>query len=175
MIDAALGDVDSALLVLLAFGALVGAALMIVLRQPMRVALALIGTMICLAAIYSLLGMHFIAAFQVLIYVGAVMLFMVYAIMLLDERDPGAARYSKLLLPGLFAFALLVGVLVASTWFSLPAPVGGLGDPAYPLSKFAAAFLNEYWLQFELTSILLVAVVVAALAVIRINRGARHG
>ena len=47
--------------------------------------------------------MHFIAAFQVLIYVGAVMVFMVYAIMLLELRDAAAARFSGLLLPGLAA------------------------------------------------------------------------
>ena len=44
---------------------------MLVLRQPMRVAMALIATMLSLGAIYGLLGVHFIAAFQVLIYVGA--------------------------------------------------------------------------------------------------------
>ncbi|HSW25797.1 MAG TPA: NADH-quinone oxidoreductase subunit J, partial [Burkholderiaceae bacterium] len=82
MIDAVLGNLETLLLLMLAGGALLGAALMIVLRQPMRVALALIGTMVCLAGIYGLLGMHFAAAFQVLIYVGAVMVFMVFAIML---------------------------------------------------------------------------------------------
>jgi NADH-quinone oxidoreductase subunit J len=54
---------------------------MILARQPMRVAMALITTMVCLGVLYGLLGVHFIAAFQVLIYVGAVMLFMVYVIM----------------------------------------------------------------------------------------------
>jgi hypothetical protein len=65
----------------------VGAVLMLLLRHPMRVALALIAVMISLGGIYGLLGVHFIAVFQVLIYVGAVMVFMVYAIMLLDVRD----------------------------------------------------------------------------------------
>ena len=73
---------------------------MLVLRQPMRVAIALIATMMLLGAIYGLLGVHFIAAFQVLIYVGAVMVFMVYAIMLLEVREATTRRYSKLLIPG---------------------------------------------------------------------------
>src|SRR5581483_1661727 len=66
-------------LLLLFFGALAlaSAALMLVLRHPMRVALALITTMLCLGAIYGLLGVHAIAVFQVLIYVGAVMVFMI--------------------------------------------------------------------------------------------------
>ena len=67
------------------------AALAITLRQPMRATLALVGHMICLAAIYACLGAHVVAVFQVLIYVGAVMVFMVYTIMLLDDRDPSSA------------------------------------------------------------------------------------
>ncbi len=58
----------------------------------MRVALALITTMVLLGGIYGLLGVHFIAAFQVLIYVGAVMVFMVYVIMLLEVREAPGMR-----------------------------------------------------------------------------------
>ncbi|MDQ8160393.1 MAG: NADH-quinone oxidoreductase subunit J [Gemmatimonadota bacterium] len=83
---------------------------MLVLREPMRVALALITTMIMLGGIYGLQGVHFIAAFQILIYVGAVMVFMVYVIMLLEVREaPGSRRYSRWLVPGVTSFALLVG------------------------------------------------------------------
>ena len=76
--------------------ALVFAGMVLWLRQPMRAALALVAHMICLAAIYACLGVHVIALFQVLIYVGAVMVFMVYTIMLLDDRDPAYAhRFSR--------------------------------------------------------------------------------
>jgi len=82
-IEGLLEQLDTLLLVVCAFGALAAAASMLFLRQPMRVALALVTSMILLGGIYGLLGIHFVAAFQVLIYVGAVMVFMVYAIMLL--------------------------------------------------------------------------------------------
>ena len=83
--------------------------LMLVLRHPMRVAMALISTMVFLGGIYGLLGVHFIAAFQVLIYVGAVMVFMVYVIMLLDVRDPSfTRRFSRLLVPGVAGGVLLL-------------------------------------------------------------------
>ena len=87
---------------------------MLVLRHPMQVAMALISTMVFLGGVYGLLGVHFIAAFQVLIYVGAVMVFMVYVIMLLDVRDPSfTRRFSRLLVPGIVGGALIfVGVLV---------------------------------------------------------------
>ena len=55
------------LLVLFAVAAVVGAVLMIVVRHPMRVALALIATMISLGGIYGLLGVHVIAVFQIMI------------------------------------------------------------------------------------------------------------
>ena len=65
MIDALLQNLDSVLLVAFGLSALVAAALMIVLRHPMQVAMALISTMVFLGGIYGLLGVHFIAAFQV--------------------------------------------------------------------------------------------------------------
>ena len=172
MIESLLHGVDTLLLLLLVAATLASAVLMLVLRRPMRVAMALIMTMVFLAAIYGLLGVHFIAAFQVLIYVGAVMVFMVYAILLLEVRDTETPRYSALLLPGAIGFVALLGVVLVSVWRGLPSPGAELGDTAYGISKFSVAFLNDYWLQFELSSVLLVAVVVAALAVIRVHRGA---
>jgi NADH-quinone oxidoreductase subunit J len=175
MIETVLHSLDALLLLLFGLGALAGAVLMIIARQPMRVAMALITTMVLLGAIYGLLGVHFIAAFQVLIYVGAVMVFMVYVIMLLEVRDATGPRYSKLLLPGLAGFVLLLGVIVIAIWRALPPPTGVMGQSVYGIGAFSVAFLNDYWLHFELTSVLLVAAVVAALAVIKVSRRARHG
>jgi NADH-quinone oxidoreductase subunit J len=175
MIESLLANLDTLLLYVFAACALVGALLMIFLREPMRVALALISTMVFLGGIYGLLGVHFIAAFQVLIYVGAVMVFMVYVIMLLDPRDTATRRFSFWAIPGIIAFVVFLALLLASFVQSpasrgagAPAPEGG-----YSLQRFSASFLSEYWLQFELTSVLLVAAVVAALAVIRVSRRGR--
>ena len=174
MIDTFLSNLDTLLLAVFALCALIGAALMLVLREPMRVALALISTMVFLGGIYGLLGVHYIAAFQVLIYVGAVMVFMVYAIMLLDPRDAATGRYSRWLVPGAIGLALLLGALAIGIWNALPAAARATGAAGFGLSQFAAAFLDEYWLHFELTSVLLVAAVVAALAVIKVS-GKPHG
>jgi NADH-quinone oxidoreductase subunit J len=156
-------------------GALLGGGLMLVLRDPMRVAMALIATMLCLGAIYGLIGVHFIAAFQVLIYVGAVMVFMVYAIMLLERRGEAVARHSKWLVPGLVGLMLLVGVLGVSVWRAAPAPAHSAADGVFGIAQFSRAFLDEYWLHFEVTSILLLAAVVAAIAVIRVGRRSERG
>jgi len=179
MIETLLSNLDTLLLLACAVGALGCAALMLVLRQPMRVAMALISSMLFLAGIYGLLGVHFVAAFQVLIYVGAVMVFMVYVIMLLEVREDSGPRYSRLLLPGAAGLVVLLVALVAGIWRRLPAPTLALGQSNYGIASFSAEFLGEYWLLFELTSVLLVAAVVAALAVIRVGRaratGRAHG
>ena len=167
--------IETWLLWLFAATALVAAGLMLVLRHPMRVALALTATMLSLAGVYALLGVHVIAIFQVLIYVGAIMVFMIYAIMLLDVRDRSyTRRFSRLLVPGLAAAAVLVGVVVLAVWRALPAPNGTGAGSLFALQRFSVEFLNEYWLHFELVSVLLVAAVVAAVAVLetgRQNRG----
>ncbi len=166
--------IEDLLLVLFALSALAGGALMLVLRHPMRVALALIASMLSLGAVYALLGVHVIAVFQILIYVGAVMVFMVYAIMLLDLRDPSfTERYSRLLWPGLAACALLAAVLVGAAWPGATVPAAAVGAP-FAVQPFSAVFLSQYWFYFELTSVLLVVAVLAAVAVIKV-RGGKHG
>jgi len=168
--------IDTLLMWLFAGTALVAAAMMLVLRHPMRVALALAATMLSLAGVYALLGVHAIAIFQVLIYVGAVMVFMVYAIMLLDVRDRSfTRRFSWLLVPGVVAAVAFLAVLAHGVWRGLPEPVASAaGAPSavssFGIQRFSLEFLNEYWLHFELVSVLLVAAVVAALAVLEVGR-----
>src|SRR5512145_1052661 len=169
-----LGSLDTLLLYLFSFCALVGSVLVVALRQPMRVATALISTMIFLGGVYGLLGVHFIAAFQVLIYVGAVMVFMVYVIMLLDPRDPALkGRFSPLVVPGVIGGAFLLYALVHAVHGLLGNT--STGAARFGLKEFSVSFLNEYWLHFELTSVLLLAAVVASLAVIQGAAGRKRG
>jgi len=151
---------------------------MLIARHPMRVALALIGSMISLAGIYAILGVHVIAVFQVLIYVGAVMVFMVYVIMLLDVRDPSfLERYGRVVVPAVALAAVLAAALAVAAGSGRimtaeelalfhDAPVA----TSFGVQPFSAEFLDQYWLHFELTSVLLLAAVVAAIAVIRTGR-----
>ena len=166
--------IENVLLYFFAGSALAGAGLMLVVRHPMRVALALIATMLSLAGVYAALGVHVIAIFQVLIYVGAVMVFMVYVIMLLEIRDRSFThRYSALLVPGIAGFVLLIGTLGHGFWQDAgQTPSAAHGAP-FGVQVFSIAFLNDYWLHFELVSVLLVAAVVAAIAVLKLGSGNR--
>ena len=166
---------DAALAILFAVGALAAAAAMLVARHPMRVALALIICMLSLAGIYALLGVHVIAVFQVLIYVGAVMVFMVYVIMLLDVRDSSyTRRFSPLLVPAVVAALALVAALLVVVGNGASPPTTAPAPALFGVQAFSQAFLNEYWLHFELVSVLLVAAVVAAIAVVKAG-SRRHG
>ena len=132
-------NLESLLLYVFSAGALLGGVLMLVARHPMRVALALISCMLSLAGIYAMLGVHVVAVFQVLIYVGAVMVFMVYVIMLLDVRDPSfVRRYGRMLVPGVVLGALLAGALgVSAIRLGAPAIQPGTGAaPSYLVQPF---------------------------------------
>jgi len=151
---------------------------MLFMREPMRVALALITSMSSLGAVYGLMGVHFIAAFQVLIYVGAVMVFMVYVIMLLEVKEaPGSKRFSSYAVPGVVVGVLLMAALGAGM---LRGPMSsgvlpGEGSGTFSLVEFSSAFLTRYWLVFELTTVFLVGAIVAALAVVNVSRRRQGG
>jgi len=167
--------IDSLLLGLFVLITLGGAVATITMTHPMHVAIGLITAMVGLGAIYGLLGVHVIAVFQILIYVSAVMVFIVYVIMLLDTRDPSfSKRFSRLLVPAILVAAFILVGLVGAMAGTRPR---GLIDAAKAVSfgmrEFSVDFLREYWLHFELTSVLLLAAVVAAVAVIKGERGRR--
>ena len=168
------GFLDTALLWFFAGAALLGAVLMLFLRHPMRVAISLVGVMLSLAGVYAIVGVHAVAVFQVLIYVGAVMVFMVYVIMLLDVRDPSfARRWSRLLVPGVAAAILFFAAFAAALGAASAEPVPA-ASAAFGIKTFSLDFFEEHWLEFELTSVLLVAAVVAVLAVIK-GSPKKHG
>ena len=161
----------NAFILLFSLLALVFAALVLVLRQPMRAALALVAHMISLAGIYACLEVHVIALFQVLIYVGAVMVFMVYTIMLLDDRDSAYRElYSRMARP---AIAVTVAVAGALFWLlsrSTSADMPVAATQPFGFAAFSKAFMSQYWFHFELATILLLVGIVAAWTVIRESR-----
>ena len=173
-------NLETLLLYFFAAAALAGGVLMLLARHPMRVALALISAMLALAGIYAILGVHVIAVFQVLIYVGAVMVFMVYVIMLLDVRDPSfLERYGRAVVPSVALAAVLAVALGAAVSRGrmmnaehLAQGNTGAAPTPFHVQPFSVGFLEQYWLHFELTSVLLLAAVVAAIAVIKAGR--RH-
>ena len=77
-------------------------------------------------------------------------------------------------MPGVAAAVLFLAILAHALWRALPPAEGRDGGGApFGISRFSIEFVNEYWLHFELVSVLLVAAVVAALAVLEVGRRRR--
>jgi NADH-quinone oxidoreductase subunit J len=158
------------------FGLLaIASALAFVTRKsPVSAALWLVSVMFNLAALYIMLDAHFIGAIQVLVYAGAIMVVFLFVVMLLnlghpDELSDIRGKWGRLAAGGL-GLALLAQIMVlASTRFlpSLQPPVnpvfGGAPDRG-AIGTLAQSLFNEHLLAFELTSILLLAAIVGAVA-----------
>src|ERR1700733_2145300 len=124
------------LILFLAFGAVcvAGAVNLLVQRHPINSALSLIAVMAALAGEYLLLGAEFVAAVQVIVYAGAIMVLFVFVIMLLNagvEEETKGSRVALLFgLPGMLLGRVLIG------WVGLKpsgtAPVGGGALPGTP-------------------------------------------
>src|ERR671921_2118694 len=97
-------------------GAIAGAIGVVALRIPFFSVLALVSHLLCLAALFLLLHAEFIAAAQVIVYAGAVMVLYVFVVAYVGGQDEplgGASGRGAKLLAGLFAGALLVELCIA--------------------------------------------------------------
>src|ERR1700746_451265 len=107
-----------ALFTIFAILCLGGAINLLIQRHPINAALSLIAVMGSLALLYLLLGAEFVAAVQVIVYAGAVMVLFVFTIMLLnageEERTPHASRVATMLgVPGLIIGLGIVAAVVS--------------------------------------------------------------
>ncbi len=147
---------------LLAAMAVAGAVSLIVQRHPIHSALSLIVVMVSVAGLYLLLGAEFIAAVQMIVYAGAIMVLFVFVIMLLnagvEERTnlSRMARYVGLPLALFLTLELVYWVRQASAAFST------VGSPP-PTRQLAIMLFREFVFPFELTSILILIAILGAL------------
>jgi len=153
--------------VLTLFAALVAAAaaLVVVLSTDvLHGALALILVLMMLAGVYAGLGAYFIAAVQVIVYAGAIMVLFLFAVMVLESRREHAPRLASYRLHHAAAVlagaALLFGLVTGGgrVLAFAPQPEGAGSLPA--LSRL---LFGEYLLPFELTGLLLLVAVVAVM------------
>jgi NADH-quinone oxidoreductase subunit J len=161
-----------ALLFILFAGLAVGCAIsMVAQRNPLYSAISLVGVFISLASLYVTLAAPFIAAVQVIVYAGAIMVLVVFVIMLLnveeEERKPMRLRF---LVPIAIGMA---GVLFAETAFIIFFVQTAPGTPARNVSdvgltsSIGSGLFTTYLLPFEVTSILLLMAVVGAMTLAR--------
>jgi NADH-quinone oxidoreductase subunit J len=138
--------------------------------HPISSAISLIGVMGSLAILYLLLGAEFIAAAQVIVYAGAVMVLFVFVIMLLNagaEVRKGRSFMVQLLgLPLLVSFLGLIGWYVQHMYpASAGVRFGGFrGGAALNVGR---ALFTTYLLPFEITSVLILIAILGAIVLAR--------
>jgi NADH-quinone oxidoreductase subunit J len=152
--------------------AVAGGILLILAREPIHSALSLILVMISLAVLYLLLGAEFIAAVQIIVYAGAIMVLFVFVIMLLNAGVEERTNFSHIAkIVGVpLAFFLL---LLTAHWLyhsdAGAAIASGPGGPTAAASTrdLSTMLFRQYLFPFEATSILILIAVLGALILAR--------
>jgi NADH-quinone oxidoreductase subunit J len=153
------------LILFFGFGAIcvAGAVNLLVQRHPINSALSLIAVMASLAVEYLLLGAEFVAAVQVIIYAGAIMVLFVLVIMLLnagEEERLGGSRVALLFgIPGMIVGAVL------TAWVLLRYSGTGsveLGAMPGPPKTIGWLLFHDFLLPFEVTSVLILIAIMGA-------------
>ncbi|HEX4581958.1 MAG TPA: NADH-quinone oxidoreductase subunit J [Acidobacteriaceae bacterium] len=160
------------LVIFLIFGALciAGAVNLLLQRHPINSALSLIVVMTSLAVLYLLLGAEFLAAAQVIVYSGAIMVLFTFVIMLLnageEERTHGSRAAYLVGFPGV---AALLGLLTY-IFLSVRTPLGNAqlgGDTLVTTADLSRVLFRDLLLPFEVTSVLILVAILGAVALAR--------
>jgi NADH-quinone oxidoreductase subunit J len=146
-------------------GLLLAAALTVVLHpNPVKSAMALVVTLFLLAVVFVILEAHMLAALQVIVYAGAIMVLFLFVIMLLDLRTDAAERRARGRLGlRLAAWAGGGALAVQLAWLVLRAPRGAPAAPGEGYGGAAAvarSLFTDFLLPFELTGLLLLVAVI---------------
>ncbi len=161
---------DVILFLIFAIIAVVCAINVVVQSHPISSAVSLIGVMGSLAILYLLLGAEFIAAAQVIVYAGAVMVLFLFVIMLLNAG--AETRKGRSFMVQLLGVPLLIVLLGLLTWFvqrlypsNTMVRFGGFtGGTARDVGM---ALFTKYLLPFEVTSILILIAILGAIVLAR--------
>jgi|SRR6516164_4277786 len=147
----------------------VGSALGLILRpNAIHGALFLVVNLGSVAALYLMLGAEFLAAAQVIVYAGAIMVLFVFAIMILipgkEESGPDPRRGARIVaLPVGGLLMLLLVFVIAARW---NAPRGAV-VPSGSAAAVGRLLFTSYLFPFELTSVLLLAAMVGVMLLAR--------
>ncbi len=160
------------LLFILFAGLAIGCAIaMVTQSNPLYSAISLIGVFVALASLYVMLAAPFIAAVQVIVYAGAIMVLVIFVIMLLNvEHLESRRRKLKWLVPMAIGMA---AVLIAETAFILysvqtsQANLRASGSDVGLTHSIGVGLFTTYLLPFEITSILLLMAIVGAMSLAR--------
>ncbi len=145
-----------------------GAINLLVQKHPINSALSLIVVMSSLSLIYLLLGAEFVAAIQVIVYAGAIMVLFVFVIMLLnagvEERTEGLRPVVMLGIAGVAVLLSTVGFVLVRKAGSSMVGIGQLHGGPHDIGRL---LFREFLLPFEITSVLILIAIMGAVVLAR--------
>jgi NADH:ubiquinone oxidoreductase subunit 6 (subunit J) len=147
---------------------MLGAALLVVLgRDIIRSGLGLVLSFAGLAGIYALLGSTLLAVAQVLVYIGAISVLILFAIMITQSKSgPGRLVFQRQWWVGLAAAVVLVGLLLGSILLTAW-PLEASGIIPQDAREVALTLFDQYLFAFEVVGVLLLAAVIGGLYLAR--------
>jgi NADH-quinone oxidoreductase subunit J len=162
-----------ALFIIFGLLAVAGALNLLLQRHPINSALSLVVVMMSLAVLYWSLGAEFLAAAQIIVYSGAVMVLFVFVIMLLnageEQRTTGSRAAYFAGIPGAAAiFCLLSFVFLSESGALGRAGIGGsLQNGVDNIAQISSLLFTKLLLPFEVTSILILVAILGAVVLAR--------
>jgi NADH-quinone oxidoreductase subunit J len=153
---------------------LAGALGVVLATHPVHSALMLVMTLFGVAVLFVAQQAHFLAAVQIIVYAGAIVVLFLFVIMLLGvdrseniSSEPLVAQRPLAYLAGIGVISAIF-LLARTAWASGAESVAGAADgPGSNVEKLASSLFTRYLLAFEMTSVLLVIAVVGAVVLAR--------
>jgi NADH-quinone oxidoreductase subunit J len=155
---------------------LAGAINLLLQSHPISSALSLIVVMVSLAVLYLLLGAEFLAAAQVIVYAGAIMVLFTFVVMLLnagrEERTLGSRSARAVGFPAVVA---ILGVIATAILKAQGLGAANLSDPITGTEDLSRVLFTQLLLPFEVTSVLVLIAILGAVALASRGSGERTG
>jgi len=165
-----------ALFIIFGLLAIAGALNLLFQRHPINSALSLVVVMMSLAVLYWSLGAEFLAAAQVIVYAGAIMVLFTFVVMLLnagrEERTMGS-RVARAI--GFPAAVAILGVIATVILSARGLGVAALSDGITTTEDLSRVLFTELLLPFEVTSVLILIAILGAVALARHGHGEPDG
>ncbi|MEN9937097.1 MAG: hypothetical protein RLZZ387_3676 [Chloroflexota bacterium] len=159
---------------------LTAGVMVVTVKNIIHAALWLIAAFFAVGALYMLMEAEFIGVAQVLVYVGAISILILFAIMLTRDTTGETDRqlYQRwwvgLIVAAALFGLLLVPTVVTTAWSVVPPPQPGQGAGIATAREIGTAFMREYLLPFEVASILLLVALVGAIVIAFDERNERR-
>ncbi|HEX6423198.1 MAG TPA: NADH-quinone oxidoreductase subunit J [Acidimicrobiales bacterium] len=170
-------EVELVVFVVAAAACLAGALGVVLSENPVHAALSLVGTLFAIAVLFVAQEAHFLAAVQVIVYAGAIVVLFLFVLMLLGVDRVEDLRVEPLVGQRVAAAVLALGILaltagaLASTGYEVTGVAGQVDESVTDVYRLGESLFTEYVYALEITSVLLVIAVVAAILLARPARG----